>query len=402
MKSWHSLLVVAALASAAWAQTDSGLFGTVKDQTGASLPEALVTIRNVETGAVRKLVTDPAGRYAAASLAVGHYEVRAEKTGFAPQTKTGIYLVVGQEAGVDLALEVGEVSQQVDVVESPAAVNLSTSSTSGLVGEREVKDLPLNGRSYDGLLSLNPGTVNYSSERSGGIGTSNSAVGSMFAVSGRRPQENLFLLNGIEYTGASEINVTPGGASGQLLGVEAVREFNVVSDNYGAQYGKRPGAQIGIVTASGANQPHGSVYEFLRNSALDARNFFDFGDIPQFERNEFGASAGGAIQRDKTFVFGNYEGFRQNLGLSDVTLVPDNNARAGYLPNASGAQLRGSGARRAAASGAVAGPERAEPGQRHRRSLQPSPANHPGRLRNPPAGPQFLGQGHPLRRVHGR
>jgi hypothetical protein len=158
----------------------------------------------------------------------------------------------------------------------------------------------------------------------------------MFAVSGRRPQENLFLLNGIEYTGASEINVTPGGASGQLLGVEAVREFNVVSENYGAQYGKRPGAQIGIVTASGANQPHGSVYEFLRNSALDARNFFDFGNIPQFERNEFGAAAGGAIQRDKTFVFGNYEGFRQRLGLSDVTLVPDNNARAGYLPNASG------------------------------------------------------------------
>ena len=199
-----------------------------------------------------------------------------------------------------------------------------------------MKDLPLNGRSYDALLSLNPGIVNYSSERSGGIGTSNSAVGSMFAVSGRRPQENLFLLNGIEYTGASEINVTPGGASGQLLGVEAVREFNVVSENYGAQYGKRPGAQISIVTASGANQPHGSVYEFLRNSAFDARNFFDFGDIPQFERNEFGASAGAAIQRDKTFVFANYEGFRQHLGLSDVTLVPDNNARAGYLPNSSG------------------------------------------------------------------
>ena len=336
MKSWRSLLVVAALASAAWAQTDSGLFGIVKDQTGASLPEAVVTIRNVETGAVRKVATDPGGRYAAVSLAVGRYEVRAEKPGFAPQAKTGIYLVVGQEAGVDLTLEVGEISQQVDVVEMPAAVNLSTSSTSGLVGEREVKELPLNGRSYDGLLSLNPGTVNYTSERSGGIGTSNSAVGSMFAVSGRRPQENLFLLNGIEYTGASEINVTPGGASGQLLGVEAVREFNVVSDNYGAQYGKRPGAQISIVTASGANQPHGSVYEFLRNSALDARNFFDFGNIPQFERNEFGASAGGAIQPDKTFVFGNYEGFRQNLGLSDVTLVPDNNARAGYLPNSSG------------------------------------------------------------------
>ncbi len=337
MKSWRNLFLMAVLASAAWAQTDSGLFGIVKDQTGGGLPGAVVTIQNVETGSLRKLVTDPAGRYAAPSLAVSHYEVRAEKPGFAPQTKTGIYLVVGQEATVELSLQVGELNQQVQVVETVAAVNLSTSSTAGLVGEREVKELPLNGRSYDALLSLNPGVVNYSSERSGGIGTSNSAVGNMFAVSGRRPQENLFLLNGIEYTGASEINATPGGASGQLLGVEAVREFNVVSENYGAQYGKRPGAQISIVTASGANQPHGSVYEFLRNSGLDARNFFDFGEIPQFQRNEFGASAGAAIQRDKTFVFGNYEGFRQHLGLSDVTLVPDHNARAGYLPDSSGA-----------------------------------------------------------------
>jgi hypothetical protein len=337
MKRWHNFFLSAVLAGAAWGQTDSGIFGTVKDQTGASLPAALVTVQNVETGAVRKLLTDPAGRYTAPSVPVGHYEVRAEKSGFAPQTKTGIYLVVGQEAVVDLTLQLGELSQQVQVVAAEQPVSVSTSSTAGLVGEREVKDLPLNGRSYDALLSLNPGIVNYSSERSGGIGTSNSAVGNMFAVSGRRPQENLFLLNGIEYTGASEINVTPGGASGQLLGVEAVREFNVVSDTYGAQYGKRPGAQISIVTASGSNQPHGSVYEFLRNSAFDARNFFDFGNIPQFERNEFGASGGAAIQRDKTFVFANYEGFRQRLGLSDVTLVPDNNARAGYLPNSSGA-----------------------------------------------------------------
>ena len=158
----------------------------------------------------------------------------------------------------------------------------------------------------------------------------------MFVVSGRRSQENLFLLNGVEYTGASLINLSPGGASGQLLGVDAVREFNVVTDAYGAEYGKRPGAQISIVTASGANQVHGSVYEFMRNSALDARNFFDQGGVPQFQRNEFGGAIGGPIQKDKTFLFGSYEGFRQHLGLSDVTLVPDNNARAGYLPGANG------------------------------------------------------------------
>src|SRR5208282_5869379 len=147
-------------------------------------------------------------------------------------------------------------------------------------------DLPLNGRSYDQLLTLNPGVVNYTSQRSGGIGTSNSAVGNMFAVSGRRPQENLFLLNGVEFTGASEINTTPGGTSGQLLGVDAVREFSVVKDTYGAEYGKRPGAQVNIVTASGSNEFHGDMYEFVRNSALDARNYFDQGAIPPFERNQ--------------------------------------------------------------------------------------------------------------------
>jgi hypothetical protein len=202
-----------------------------------------------------------------------------------------------------------------------------------LVGERQVKDLPLNGRSYDQLLTLNPGIVNYTSQRAGGIGTSNSVVGNMFSASGHRPQENLFLLNGVEFTGASEINNTPGGVSGQLMGVDAVREFAVLKDTYSAEYGKRPGAQVNIVTASGTNQLHGALYEFVRNSALDARNFFDQGSIPEFQRNVFGGSLGGPIKRDKVFLFGNYEGFRQSLGLSDVTLVPDNASRASAVPS---------------------------------------------------------------------
>ncbi len=332
----NKLLFVVLIATQLWSQTDTALSGTITDATGAGLPTAEVTIRNLETGAIRKLTADSGGRYAAPALPVGRYEILAEKPGFASRATTGIDLVLGQHATVDVRLELGAVTEVVTVVEAPSQVNLSTSQTSGLVGEKQVKELPLNGRSYDGLMMLNPGIVNYSAERSGGIGTSNSAIGNMFAVSGRRPQENLFLLNGIEYTGASEINVTPGGASGQLLGVEAVREFNVLSDSYGAQYGKRPGAQVSIVTATGTNAFHGSIYEFLRNSALDARNFFDFGGIPQFQRNEFGASLGGPIRKDKTFIFGNFEGFRQHLGLSDVTLVPDNNARAGLVPNSTG------------------------------------------------------------------
>ena len=304
------------------------LAGTIRDASGAALPGAAVVVENLETGALRKLEADATGRYSAPSIAIGKYRVTATRAGFTSQTKAGIDLVVGQTATVDLTLVVGDFKQAVTVEESPAAVNLSTQQTSGLVGEREVKDLPLNGRSYDELMALNPAVVNYTAERSGGTGTSNSSVGNMFAVSGRRPQENLFLLNGIEYTGASLINNTPGGTSGQLLGVDAVREFNVVTDAYGAEYGKRPGAQLSIVTASGSNVFHGAAYEFLRNSALDARNFFDQGSIPEFQRNEFGAAGGGPIRKNRLFVFGNYEGYRQNLGLSDVTLVPDNASRA--------------------------------------------------------------------------
>jgi Carboxypeptidase regulatory-like domain len=316
------------LATFSLAQGDASIHGSVNDSSGAAIPNVAIQVKNTETGALRNIVTDEAGRFEATSLPVGHYVVKAEKAGFRGEEKTGITLVLGQHESVDLVLQVGDVRQTVEVQSAPTVVMISTEDASGLVGEKQVKDLPLNGRSYDQLITLNPGVVNYTSQRAGGIGTSNSVVGNMFSASGRRPQENLYLLNGVEFTSASEINNTPGGVSGQLLGVDAVREFSVVKDTYGAEYGKRPGAQINIATASGTNQFHGSGYEFLRNSALDARNYFDHGDIPGFRRNVFGGSLGGPIRTDKTFLFGNYEGFRQSLGLSDLSLVPDDTSRA--------------------------------------------------------------------------
>ncbi len=320
--------IVAIRPDTALAQGEVSLWGTVSDSSGAAIAGAQVSVLNLETGSTRSLVTDESGKFNATALNVGHYEVAASKAGFQSNRRSNITLVVGQREEVDLTLQVGDVHQTVEVPADTGVIQITTEDISGLVGERQVKDLPLNGRSYDQLLTLNPGIVNYTSQRAGGIGTSNSVVGNMFAVSGRRPQENLFLLNGVEFTSASEVNNTPGGLSGQLLGVDAVREFAVVKDTYGAEYGKRPGAQVNVVTANGTNQFHGSVYEFLRNSALDARNFFDHGDIPHFERNVFGASAGGPIIKDKTFFFLNYEGFRQTLGVSDLTLVPDNASRA--------------------------------------------------------------------------
>jgi Carboxypeptidase regulatory-like domain len=340
---------VLALGARLRAQTVASISGTVTDASGAAVLGATVTVKNVETGAQRIATADEAGHYDAESLAIGQYEVKVEASGFRPETRTGITLVVGQHAEVDVRLRVGGVQEAVVVQGEVAPVSVTTEDISGLVGERQVKDLPLNGRSYDQLLTLNPGVVNYTSQRAGGVGTSNSVVGSMFSSSGHRPQENLYLLNGVEFTSASEINNTPGGVSGQLLGVDAVREFSVVRDTYGAEYGKRPGAQVSIVTASGTNALHGNVYEFVRNSALDARNFFDQGGIPDFQRNVFGGSLGGPLRKDKIFLFGNYEGFRQDLGLSDLTLVPDAASRAAAVasvrpllalwPVANGAEL---------------------------------------------------------------
>ena len=302
------------------------LSGTVTDASGAAIPNAHLLVHNDDTGAQRSLTTNASGQYVASSIAVGAYTLSATAPGFGQITRN-LTLTTGQSLNLDLALSAAG-SETVNVTESQPVVNTSTEQTSGLVDSRQVKGLPLNGRSYDQLILLNPGTVNYTNQRSGGVGTSNSSVGSMFSVSGRRPQDNLFLLNGIEYTGASLINNTPGGTSGQLLGIDGIREFNVVSDTYSAAYGKRDGAQISITTTGGTNQLHGSAYEFLRNSYFDARNYFDGLRVPEFQRNNFGGSLGGPLRKNKLFLFANYEGYRQNLGESLVTLVPDATSRA--------------------------------------------------------------------------
>jgi Carboxypeptidase regulatory-like domain len=316
------------------AQVSASLSGRVLDQTGAVISGASVTAENLDTAVTRTTITDQAGRYQLLSLPIGRYEIRATKDGFAEEIRTGILLVVGQDATADLNLQVGKVTEQVKVESNVPVVNTSTQDISGLVGEKEVKTLPLNGRSYDLLLTLNPGIVNFTAEKTGGIGVSNSSTGNNFSVSGNRPQQNLFLLNGIEFSGAAENNMTPGGPSGQLLGVDSVREFNMLRDTYGAEYGKHPGGQVAIVTQSGSNQWHGSLYEFLRNSALNARNYFDPpGTTPPFQRNQFGGALGGPIQKDKTFFFLNYEGFTQNLHQTSVAFVPDLASRAKAAPD---------------------------------------------------------------------
>src|SRR5215471_3075430 len=323
-----ALMILIIEAPSAQAQASSSVTGIVSDPTGTPVSSASVSVKNVETGALRKAVTDEIGRYQVLALPVGKYEVKVAQSGFQDVVHSGIELAVGQQASIDFRLQVGTVSSEIRFTGDAPIISATTRDTSGLVAEQQVKDLPLNGRSYDLLLALNPGVVNFTSQKTGGTGISNSTTANNFAVSGNRPQQNLFLLNGVEFTGAAENNMTPGGTSGMLLGVDAVREFNVQRDSYSAEFGKHPGAQVLIVTRSGSNQLHGTAFEFLRNNALDAPNFFDQGSAPPFERNQFGASLGGPIRADKTFLFGNYEGFRQNLHQTSVAFVQSAASRA--------------------------------------------------------------------------
>jgi hypothetical protein len=313
-----------------WAQASAAISGTVEDASGGMVNGATITVKSLETGAVRTATTNAAGAFSVVALPLGPQEVKAEKQGFKAEMRTGINLQVGQDAVVNFQLQIGDVVQQVTVSGEAPVVNTTTSTVSGMVGEQEVKDLPLNGRSFDNLITLNPGTINFAL-KSAQTSTSN---GNTFSVAGRRPAENLILMNGIEYTGSSQLAITPGGVSGELLGIDAVRELNVLTDTYDAEYGKRSGAQVDVVTQSGTNLLHGTVFEFLRNSALDARNYFSTGPTaPPFEQNQFGGALGGPIEKDKWFLFGNYEGFRQALTQSSVSFVPDANARMGILPN---------------------------------------------------------------------
>jgi hypothetical protein len=335
-KTWSRLLAIAGLGAMLWsgiplaAQVTATITGKVVDASGAGIGGAAITVTSAETGATRVTSTDVYGNYRVDALPLGAMRVHVEKTGFKVLDRQGVELVAGQDATVNLKLEVGERTDQIEVVEGIPTVNITTSPISGLVTEQQVKDLPLNGRSLDILITTNPGALNYSALKSPQTTTSD---GNTFSVAGRRPNDNQFNLNGVEYSGSSQLAVTPGGVSGQLLGIDGIREVNVLTDTYGAQYGKRAGAQVGFVTQSGTNTVYGSVFEFLRNSALDARNFFDKGPVPPFRRNQFGGALGGPIRRNKFFLFGNYEGFRQSLAETSVTIVPDNQVRQGFLPN---------------------------------------------------------------------
>ena len=295
----------------------ASITGVVRDSSGAVLPGATVIARNTDSGLTRTVVSSENGAYSIELLPIGPYEVTTNLPGFKQETRKGLNLVVGQQAVINLTLEVGAAAESVTVTDAAPIVNTTLSSTSGLINEAQIKELPLNGRSFDQLLTLNVGTVDNRSNISNGGWTS-------FSVAGKRPETNRFLMNGVDYIGSNGAGsyITPSGSSGQLLGVEAVREYNVVQHTYGAEFGKRAGAQVAVVSSSGTNQFHGDFFEYIRNSAFDARNFFETAKGP-FKRNQFGGALGGPLKKDKAFLFGNYEGFRERWGVLNAAIVPD-------------------------------------------------------------------------------
>jgi hypothetical protein len=338
------VLPVVVFPSTGFAQTTTGtILGTVIDQAGAIVPGATVTIKNIETGVTRSSMTDEGGRYRVPTLLPGQYEVKAEREGFSTELRSGIELTVGREAVVDFSLQVGKVQETVKVSGEAPLVETTNAALTGLVDERSVRELPLNGRDVFQLTTLQVGVTNTAGITSQfGAGAIDVGPGTTkIAVNGARITANLFLLDGTMVNDA--LNNTPGAVSGGFIGVDMLREFQILTSSYSTEYGTAGGAIINSVTKSGTNNLHGSGFEFLRNDNLDARNFFDrcpstnpnckAGGRPEFRRNQFGGSVGGPIIRNKTFFFGGYEGLRDSTGVSRRFAVPKLATRARAVPS---------------------------------------------------------------------
>ena len=330
MRKQVFILLVAfltALVPAASAQTAATVSGTVLDPTGLVIPGVTVTARSGATGLTRTTVTGPEGRFVIAQLPPGVYEVRAEIQGFKPHVRPEVALAVAQTLSLNITLQVGEVSI-VDVVtgELPQ-VNTSTSELSYLVTSEQIEQIPLNGRNYTDLALLQPG-VNAFPHRDGG---SVVAHGLGMSINGQDPRSNVYLLDGTLLNDFT--NGPAGSAAGTALGLDTIREFRVEANAYSAEFGRNSGGQINVLTKSGSNRFSGSGFEFHRNDALDARNYFDTRGKPDFHRNQFGATFGGPIQTDRAFFFLGYEALIERLGRTVSTVVPDDNARNGILPS---------------------------------------------------------------------
>jgi len=294
----------------------ASISGSVTDSSGASIPGVSIDIRNTGTGASRSVLSDAQGRYSVPDLGIGTYEIRASKTGFQTAVRSGLTLTVGSAPVIDLQLPIGQAQETVTVEANAAQVETTNSAVSALVNQTQMRELPLNGRNFEQLILLAPGVATYPAGGSSAL----TSVANAYSISGTRPEGYANMLDGESMLNWWQRNAG-GDVTGTSLGIESIAEFQTLTGTYGAQYGGNGGA-INAVSKSGTNDFHGSAYEFFRNSALDARGFFDAGSPPPFRRNQFGGSLGGPIKKDKVFFFVNYEGIQQVLDTTYVNFVP--------------------------------------------------------------------------------
>ena len=337
------------------AQTPTGnILGTVRDSGGGAIPGTSVSAKSVETGAVRSAATDSSGAYQILSVPAGLYDLEAGNKGFKTQVQKGVAVTVGAAITVNFTLAVGDVQERVEVTSSSQELNTTDASMGGLVGETAIRELPLNGRDWLQLATLQAGVVGGIGQQSAATSTNSRAArgnGLALVISGNRPTGNVFLVDGLVVN--DQANASPGSGLNVNLGVEAVREFRVFTDEYTAQYGRSTGGVVTAVFKSGTNDFHGNVYEFLRNDILDAANFFtNKAPLPKapLRRNQFGGSAGGPIKKGKTFIFGDFEALREVRGVphstntlspsalngSIVPIAPSVRPYLGFFPPANG------------------------------------------------------------------
>ena len=339
VRKWlTALFFVAMCAATSMAQTDQGRFtGTVRDSSNAFVAAASVKVKNERTGEEREVLTNQQGYFLIGSLKPSTYTIRAEKGGFAPIEYTNMQISVGQELSLDFEFKPAGVQENVTVVGTAPVVDMSSARIGVNVNERDVNNLPVNGRQMSQLMLQAPGSQN------AGTGTWQD-----IRFSGRAVEENAIRYDGIE--GSAIIDAAPGNLNGEIptpfklqASLENVQEFRVESNNYPAEYGTGTGGQVSVITKSGSNSIHGSLFEYLRNDALDARNYFDYtrnsngsiqSELPKsaLKQNQFGGSFGGPIAKDRAFFFGSYEGYRLDAGFNNVEAVPSASAWARAVP----------------------------------------------------------------------
>ena len=316
----------------AWSQNQfATVSGTVTDASGAVVPEASVTVVNQSSGLKRSALSDTAGYYRFAGLPAGIYSLRMEKSGFQSQVREGVALTSGAEVRINSQLAIDDLSQQATVSAKVDAIDNTTSTISELVPEQSLAELPLDNRDLFSAVALEPGVA---PDPSSAPSLLSSGKAGQVAINGIRPNMTNVLIDGMDATDPVW-GYSPAGASGFFLGLNELTEVRVLTQTFNAEYGGHGGAVIEMISKSGSNQFHGSLWELHRDASLDAKNYFDLGSspIPPFVRNQFGAGIGGPLKRDRTFFFVNYEGFREVQASTAIATVPDALAHQGLLPS---------------------------------------------------------------------